>query len=139
MAAKTDKIPGSKYHEIDGSVFRFPLSTLGNKFQAIYMDPPFILPQQRPEDILPGQITLEQFAKGLGQHIPNLITQGFLFIWVEKEVMPQVLKITEKWGFKYVENFAWIKKTVDNRIVRQPSTYFNKSKTTCLILRLVSF
>ncbi|KAJ3081031.1 hypothetical protein HK102_002627, partial [Quaeritorhiza haematococci] len=68
--------------------------------------------------------------------INSICTTGFLWIWVEKELIPDILLITEKkWGFRYVENFCWIKRNINNRIARQPARYFNKSKTTCLILR----
>eukprot|EP00842_Homolaphlyctis_polyrhiza_P002314 jgi/Hompol1/3083/HPOL_001558-RA len=67
--------------------------------------------------------------------IPSIIDYGFLFIWTEKEHTPQILKAAEKWEFRYVENIAWIKKIVDNRIAKQPYRYFNRSKTTCLIFR----
>jgi len=69
--------------------------------------------------------------------ISRLVKQGFLFIWCEKEYIPKLLEICEKWGFKYVENFTWIKKYVNNKIVRQPYIYFNKSKITCFIFRKV--
>lgn len=67
--------------------------------------------------------------------IPSIMPCGFLFIWVEKELTPQILKIGQAWGFRYVENFAWIKREKNNKIARQAYRYFNRSKTTCLILR----
>jgi len=41
----------------------------------------------------------------------------------------------KKWNFIYVENFAWVKKSVNNKFVAQPYKYFQKSKTTLLIFR----
>lgn len=67
----------------------------------------------------------------------QLISYGFLFIWVEKELLAQVVRVAMRWGFKYVENFCWIKKTPDNRIVKQISAHFACSKATLLIFRKV--
>lgn len=36
-----------------------------------------------------------------------------------------------------MENFCWIKRGIDNRIVREESPFFLRSKVTCLILRKV--
>jgi hypothetical protein len=47
----------------------------------------------------------------------------------------QVFKVMKKWNFIYVENFAWVKKSVNNKFVTQPYKYFQKSKTTLLIFR----
>jgi N6-adenosine-specific RNA methylase IME4 len=94
------------------------------------MDPPICLDEERK----PGQITLAEFEK---INIPSLIKSGFLFIWAEKESIGKILKIAKKWGFRYVENFCWIKKNVNNTIAAQSSTYFKKSKATCLIFRNV--
>ncbi|KAJ1561643.1 hypothetical protein HK096_003893 [Nowakowskiella sp. JEL0078] len=113
------------------NVLDFNFKQLGNQFQAILMDPPIMLPN---EEIIPGKITMEQFSK---LKIPSLITHGFLFIWVEKEHIPEILKIAEnQWKFRYVENFAWIKLKYNNTIARQESRFFAKSKTTCLIFRM---
>jgi N6-adenosine-specific RNA methylase IME4 len=69
--------------------------------------------------------------------VEQLISYGFLFIWVEKELLAQVVRVAMRWGFKYVENFCWIKKTPDNRIVKQISAHFACSKATLLIFRKV--
>lgn len=60
---------------------------------------------------------------------------GFIFIWTEKELTPHVIKMGHKWGFRYVENLAWIKLNNDNTIARQKYKYVSKSRCTCLILR----
>ncbi|KAJ3032352.1 hypothetical protein HDV00_007601 [Rhizophlyctis rosea] len=120
-------LDGNRYHEAD--VLTFPYATLGKKFQVIHMDPPLLLPGEAPT---PGKISVSQFAT---LPIPTVIPYGFLFIWAEKELTPAILKAAEGWGFRYVENFAWIKRGIDNRIARLESPYFLRSKVTCLILR----
>ncbi|KAJ1969922.1 hypothetical protein H4R35_006014, partial [Dimargaris xerosporica] len=115
--------------QIDASVLQMDLLSLGQAFQAVYMDPPLLLPGEAPS---PHKVTLEQLARlPIGDLTPN----GFLFIWVEKELLPDIIRIAMAWKFKYVENFCWIKKRVNNQIACLPSAYFRKSKLTLLIFR----
>lgn len=57
-------------------------------------------------------------------------------MWIEKEWLREIIRVTKEWGFKYVENFCWIKKNVNNRIALQPGKLFNKSKLSLLIFRI---
>jgi N6-adenosine-specific RNA methylase IME4 len=70
--------------------------------------------------------------------IPDIIPFGFIFIWLEKELIEGMLKIMGRWGFIYIENFCWIKKKVCNEVVRQHYRYFNKSKLSLFIFRKVN-
>ncbi len=67
----------------------------------------------------------------------KLIETGFIFIWVEKQLIAEVLDVMLEWGFKYVENLIWVRENIDNTIRREPHTYFNKSKSTLLMCRKV--
>ncbi|KAJ3159469.1 hypothetical protein HDU86_001787 [Geranomyces michiganensis] len=120
-------LEGCRYQE--ANILEMDLKTLGNRFQVIHMDPPLLLPGERS---CSGKISVQQLAN---LDIPSIIPSGFLFIWAEKELTPYILRATEGWGFRYVENFAWIKRERNNQIARQSSRYFNKSKTTCFIFR----
>ncbi|KAI8827218.1 uncharacterized protein EV422DRAFT_513071 [Fimicolochytrium jonesii] len=122
-------VPGSRYFE-HPDILGFDYKQLGNRFQVIHMDPPFLLPGEEPT---PGKISVEEFST---LPIPALLPTGFLFIWAEKELTPHIITTaTRKWGFRYVENFAWIKRERNNEIARGPGRYFRRSKVTCLILR----
>ncbi len=68
-------------------------------------------------------------------NVSKIVKAGFLFIWLEKEWLQRLVSITAKWGFKYVENFCWIKKNINNQINRSEYSYFNKSKLSLLIFR----
>jgi hypothetical protein len=114
---------------ISADLLDFDFTQLGKQFQAVYMDPPLLLPNE-PSTL--GKITMQEFSR-LG--IPKLITSGFIFVWTEKELTGQMLQVMTKWGFRYVENIAWIKKNLNNTIATSPYKYFNKSKATCLIFR----
>lgn len=114
------------------------------KFQAVLIDPPWRLPSSPKEDsrlFSPDQ---------LGHlHLEKLISVGILFVWVEKEIISQVIQILidkndiflkivkelAKCDFTYVENLVWVKHTVNNQSLIQPYTYFNKSKSTLLLFK----
>ncbi|KAI8077251.1 uncharacterized protein B0P05DRAFT_544195 [Gilbertella persicaria] len=119
---------GSNYHEVS-HLLSTDLTQYGNDFSAVYIDPPFLLPGEEPS---PGKISIDDFAQ-LG--VSNIVKAGFIFIWLEKEWLQKAVNIITKWGFKYVENFCWIKKNVNNQIATSPYTYFNKSKLSLLIFR----
>ncbi|CAG8539339.1 9115_t:CDS:10 [Paraglomus occultum] len=126
----TDEIKdghGSRYYEAD--ILTMNLLRLGKNFQAALIDPPLILPGESPS---PHKITLSQFAS---LNITKIIPVGFLFIWVEKEYLPDIIQIADKWHFRYVENFCWVKKHINNQIVKMPYKYFRKSKLTLLVFR----
>ncbi|KAI8970296.1 hypothetical protein BDF20DRAFT_890435 [Mycotypha africana] len=128
LKAPVKDIPASNYYEVN-NLISVDLTQYGTNFNAVYMDPPLLLPGEAPS---PGKISIEDFAK---LNVQDIVQTGFLFIWLEKEWIQKVVSITAKWGFKYVENFCWIKKNINNQISKSPYTYFNKSKLTLLIFR----
>ncbi|CAG8445242.1 11759_t:CDS:2 [Ambispora leptoticha] len=117
----------SRYLEKD--VLSMDLTTLGKNFQAVYIDPPLLLPEESPS---PGKITMNELRQ---LEIPKILLKGFLFIWAEKEYLPDILQMAESWNFRYVENFCWIKKNINNQFAKLPSRYFNKSKLSLLVFR----
>ncbi|EPB84207.1 hypothetical protein HMPREF1544_08999 [Mucor circinelloides 1006PhL] len=105
------------------------LTQYGSQFQAIYMDPPLLMAGEPPT---PGKISIEDFAK---LNVSAVIETGFLFIWLEKEWLHRIVKIATQWGFRYVENYCWIKKNINNTIYKGESNYFCKSKLNLLIFK----
>jgi hypothetical protein len=104
-----------------------------------------------------GTITTEDFAH---LHFSNkLIVDGLVFVWVEKEIISQMIRIMEKQDLTYVENVCWVmldetkrkckisfslynkevddKKTTDvsPAYIRDDSNYVKKSHKTLLIFR----
>ncbi|GAB5590148.1 hypothetical protein Unana1_05048 [Umbelopsis nana] len=102
---------GQKYYKKD--ILNMNLKELGTNFQVVYMDPPLLLPGEEPT---PGKITIEQLAS---LDIPSIAPRGYVFIWLEKECLPDIVRMCEKWKFKYVENFCWIKKNLNNQIAKK--------------------
>ncbi|KAF9437719.1 hypothetical protein BGZ76_011428 [Entomortierella beljakovae] len=125
---RENDIPGTRYMETT-SILDMDFTSLGADFQAIYMDPPILREGDEPG---PNKITLEQLAK---LNISALLPRGFLFMWIEKEFLPEVVAMAEKWELRYVENFCWVKKNVNNQIRCEKSKYFNSSKLSLLIFR----
>jgi len=117
---------------IEGNILKMDLRKYG-EFEAILMNPPWYTGDQKDPSRLPGTIVPEELVKL--KITDELMPKGLIFIWVEKELIPKVFKVMKKWNFIYVENFAWVKKSVNNKFVAQPYKYFQKSKTTLLIFR----
>jgi len=110
-------------------MFSVDFSKLG-EFICILMDPPWKL-KNTPHQ--PGFITPQQLGKLKIDE--KLLPAGFIFCWVDKEIIPEAVKVMKKWGFIYVENFVWVRKHVNNRIATDPSAYFCRSKQSVLIFR----
>jgi len=123
----------SRRYEETENVLDLNLTTYGTDFQAIYMDPPLLRAGETPG---PNKITMEQLST---LNIGAILPKGFLFVWIEKEFLPDIVHLAEKtWGMRYVENFCWIKRLPNNQIAREPSPYFNSSKLSLLIFRKVT-
>ncbi|GJD06587.1 hypothetical protein Gasu2_09940 [Galdieria sulphuraria] len=105
-----------------------PLSSLtisekkGKSFQCVYMDPPW------SENLRPCDVAS---LKGLHHILPF----GFVFVWVEKWMIPEVIQVFEAKGFNYVENVCWIHKNVNNKIRESDYRYFRICHSTLLVLR----
>jgi len=53
-----------------------------------------------------GTITTEDFAH---LHFSNkLMVDGLVFVWVEKEIISQMIRLMEKQDLTYVENVCWV-------------------------------
>ncbi|KAI7849843.1 hypothetical protein BDC45DRAFT_448089 [Circinella umbellata] len=127
----TDKEPeriSSYYHEVN-DILSLDLKEYGESFNCVYMDPPLLLPGEEPT---PGKIHIDDLSR---LNISEIVPMGFIFVWIEKEWIQKIVMIAESWGFKYVENFCWIKKNINNQIHKGEYRYFNKSKLSLLIFR----
>jgi len=48
--------------------------------------------------------------------LPKLCPVGFIFVWVEKEVLDQVVDVLVRQKYVYVENLTWVLMTANNRV-----------------------
>ncbi|KAF9551641.1 hypothetical protein EC957_006534 [Mortierella hygrophila] len=128
QASIVPEVLGSRYEE-SSNILDMDLTRFGTDFQAIYMDPPLL---REGEEAGPNKITMAQLAT---LNIGVILPKGFLFVWVEKEFLPEMVRLAESWEMRYVENFCWIKRNANNQIARDRSPYFNSSKLSLLIFR----
>ena len=75
----------------------------GDDFLAILVNPPW-------DGIKPGQLAGMQLEK----HCPL----GFIFVWVEKEVLSDVVDVFAAASFVYVENLTWVLMAPNNKVRR---------------------
>lgn len=123
-------VEGSVYKEVP-EILNFDLRSLGGDYDCILMNPPWHLHHLVNENI-PATDSFDLRRLNIDDRV---IRRGFIFIWVEKEVISEVIKIMASWKFHYVENFVWVKRKVNNQFATQAYPYFRKSKRTLLILR----
>eukprot|EP01121_Diplochlamys_sp_Union-15-3_P019187 TRINITY_DN7169_c0_g1_i1.p1 TRINITY_DN7169_c0_g1~~TRINITY_DN7169_c0_g1_i1.p1 ORF type:complete len:276 (-),score=53.99 TRINITY_DN7169_c0_g1_i1:1-828(-) len=103
------------------------------QFDVITMDPPWKLAGSAPTRGV--AIGYSQLPNSDIENIPipKLQTNGFLFIWVINARYAFAIELMEKWGYKLVDNIAWVKSTVNRRMAKGHGFYLQHAKETCLI------
>ena len=101
---------------------------LGNvtQFDVILMDPPWQLATSNP---LRGvAISYKPLSD---KHIQNMDINslqdrngGFLFIWVINAKYIKTLEMIENWGYTYVDEITWVKRTIHRRLAKGHGYYF---------------
>lgn len=100
-----------------------------DKYMCIYMDPPLVSKQDETNG---DGITINDLKK---MNLGSFVEAGFIFIWLEKEFIPDIFTLMKEWDFRYVENICWFFKNINNRIAKIDSPFLKRSKLTCLIFR----
>lgn len=77
------------------------LSQLGTAFLGVLLNPPW-----------GGALTPSHLA---ALQLEKLCPLGFVFVWVEKEVLSDVVDVFVKAQFVYVENLTWVHMAPNNR------------------------
>jgi len=97
----------------------FDLTSLGIKFDAILIDPPWEEYQTRnvgmyvPNEDLATWTTDELRQLKIGEIAD---TQSFCFLWCGETHLEQGRELLRRWGFRRVEDICWVK---TNRLARQ--------------------
>ena len=73
---------------------------LGTEFLGVLLNPPWA-------SVTPKQVE--------GLSLPKLCPVGFIFVWVEKEVLDQVVDVLVQQKYVYVENLTWVLMHANNR------------------------
>lgn len=89
--------------------------------EAILINPKWVLTKEKKAKVRNG-VTIEDFANI--KLSKSLMIDGLVFIWVEKEIILDIIKIMEKQDLNYVENVCWV--------------MLDESKKLCKTLLLIS-
>ncbi|CAG9319545.1 unnamed protein product [Blepharisma stoltei] len=105
----------------------------GKLFDVIMMDPPWQLSGANPTrgvtisyESLPDP-SIRQLP------IPKLQNQGLIFIWTINAKYRMSLQLLDCWGYKYVDEVVWVKKTCNNKIAKSHGYWLQHAKETCLV------
>ncbi len=82
-------------------VCKTDLSKLGKDFLGVLLNPPW------GASLTPRQLAAMQLEK--------LCPLGFIFVWVEKEVLSDVVDVFVSAHFVYVENLTWVHMAPNNK------------------------
>jgi len=113
--------------------------TRGRKFDIIMMDPPWKLTTANPTRGVSISYACLTDQELLNLPVPELQTDGFLFIWVINSKMALAWDMFDKWGYKVLDSVDWVKMTVNRRVASGHGYYLQHAAETCLIGRKGSF
>jgi mRNA m6A methyltransferase catalytic subunit len=102
-------------------------------FDAIMMDPPWQLSGATPTRgvTISYEALSDQAIKSLP--IPKLQKHGLLFLWTINAKYRTSLQLLDDWGYKFVDEIAWVKKTCNNKIAKSHGYWLQHAKETCLV------
>eukprot|EP00347_Sterkiella_histriomuscorum_P014782 403359546 len=105
----------------------------GRLFDVITIDPPWQLSSANPtRGVAIAYDTLND-KEILNMPFEKVQTDGFLFIWVINAKYRFALEMMEKFGYKLVDEIAWVKQTVNGKIAKGHGYYLQHAKETCLV------
>ncbi|CAL8466416.1 g5952 [Coccomyxa elongata] len=120
---------------IHANVMTYDWSTLisTTQFDVIMMDPPWQLATANPtRGVALGYSQLtDRDIEDLP--IPQLQTDGFLFVWVINAKYKFTLDLFERWGYTLVDEIVWVKMTVNRRLAKSHGYYLQHAKEVCLV------
>mmetsp|Transcript_47476 Transcript_47476/g.152101 ORF Transcript_47476/g.152101 Transcript_47476/m.152101 type:complete len:327 (+) Transcript_47476:83-1063(+) len=138
-----DDLDPSEWHipphaiPIHANVTTYNFKPLSQKvqFDVIMMDPPWQLATANPtRGVALGysQLTDNHITK---LPVPQLQTNGYLFIWVINAKYKYTLDLFQKWGYELVDEIVWVKMTVNRRLAKSHGYYLQHAKEVCLVGR----
>jgi mRNA (2'-O-methyladenosine-N6-)-methyltransferase len=109
------------------------IAASGGQFDAILMDPPWKLASAQPtRGVAIGYSYLSDAAI---EELPvqSLAREGFLFVWVINSKYAAGIRLMQKWGYRLVDDIAWVKETVNRRLAKSHGYYLQHAKESCLV------
>lgn len=105
----------------------------GGQFDAIMMDPPWKLAGAQPtRGVAIGYSYLSDLAIE-SLPVQSLAREGFLFVWVINSKYAAGIRLMQKWGYRLVDDIAWVKETVNRRLAKSHGYYLQHAKESCLV------
>ncbi len=107
----------------------------GRLFDVIMMDPPWQLSGANPTrgvTISYDSLSDQEIGK---LPVPQLQTGGLLLLWTINAKYTFSLSLLDKWGYEYVDEVVWVKKTCNNKIAKSHGYWLQHAKETCLVGR----
>lgn len=86
-----------------GSLIKMNFDNYAQNVEAILINPKW---NTKNKDVKEDEITLDQFKHLKFSH--NLLIDGLVLVWIEKEILSKVIEILEKQDLTYVENVCWV-------------------------------
>lgn len=100
IARELSAVPDSVHEARD--VCGMDPTQLGSDFLGVLLNPPWH-----------ARVTPAHVA---ALHLERVCPLGFIFVWVEKEVLSDVVDVFVKASFVYVENLTWVHMSPMNRV-----------------------
>ncbi|CAL5225927.1 g8721 [Coccomyxa viridis] len=120
---------------IHANVMTYDWSKLSSltQFDVIMMDPPWQLATANPtRGVSLGYSQLTD-ADIVALPVPELQSNGFLFIWVINAKYKFTLDLFQHWGYDLVDEIVWVKMTVNRRLAKSHGYYLQHAKEVCLV------
>jgi len=105
----------------------------GRKFDIIMMDPPWKLTTANPTRGVSISYACLTDQELLNLPVPELQTDGFLFIWVINSKMALAWDMFDKWGYNVIDSVDWVKMTVNRRVASGHGYYLQHASEKCLV------
>lgn len=105
----------------------------GRLFDVITCDPPWQLSSANPTRGVAIAYSTLCDQQILNIPLDKVQKSGFLFIWVINNKYRFALDMFDKWGYRLVDEIAWVKQTVNGKIAKGHGFYLQHAKETCLV------
>ncbi|CAL5228471.1 g11612 [Coccomyxa viridis] len=122
--ASSNECSTSYHHAQD--ISRADFKAIGTAFQAVLINQGWECKSAE------GKAVAARLAK---VPMTQLCPIGFIFIWVDKTLIAEVVNLMDNWGFSYVENLTWVHMAPNNTVVAAPSLYARRSHLSLFIFR----
>lgn len=105
----------------------------GKLFDVIMMDPPWQLSGANPTRGVTISYSALPDSQVMSIPIAKLQETGLIFIWTINAKYRFTMKLLDKWGYRYVDELVWVKKTSNKKIAKSHGYWLQHAKESCLV------